>query len=414
MFEPQSSSSTNSQGQPEGGIHQETQVHRDLRKLKHPNIIEFIATIHQPTQHYLMLGWANGGHLRSFWENNPRPVLSRTLIQSFVQQLKGLIDALNELHNHEGGYRHTDIKPENILRVIEDADLGSSTIGVLKISDMGLAKRHTICTDYRLDTNMRSMTIRYRPPEAARWPIKGAIPRRYDIWSMGCVMLEFTIWLLYGRDGLKEFSPENQSTPFFEPRVAGGVRVRPIVTATIKRLLDDPECEGSTALRDILELIRDQMLVVNLRPITSERHLQVPDTNTSIDFTSPKNIRAHSEDVLATMEMIIQKGKSNDCYWFTGQPRDNLPQFGEPRKCATKSGQTGSDNAHLQQPVAPLSIIIDSPKEQVEVAISDSAIGMNSQAALVWFFCFCFLNCSCICKYHVCFVERCPQLRKCI
>lgn len=30
--------------------------------------------------------------------------------------------------------------------------------------------------------------------------------RLYDIWVMGCIMLEFIIWLLYGLDGLDYFN----------------------------------------------------------------------------------------------------------------------------------------------------------------------------------------------------------------
>jgi serine/threonine protein kinase len=159
----------------------EVKAHTDLNSVydggPHPNIIEFIAAIQIERKRCLMFRWADGGNLREFWRSHSKPVLSAQLVKEVIQQLRGLSDALNQLHDYQGipgsSYRHGDIKPENILRIKSDSsgrqadDAHNVDIGTLKISDMGLAKHHTVATALRPPTNMRYSTYRYSPPEAA-------------------------------------------------------------------------------------------------------------------------------------------------------------------------------------------------------------------------------------------------------
>ncbi|KAF1832274.1 HET-domain-containing protein [Decorospora gaudefroyi] len=232
------------------------------------------------------------------------------LILEAIQQLSGLADALRCLHNCKGGYtvdtafetsngqqgihptipirfqdphgeetdyieksntksiRHGDLKPENILRF-----LGQQTgLGTLKIADMDLAKQHIVVTQDRTHlTSTRYGTIQYEAPEAML--LNGPRSRLYDVWSMGCITLEFIIWLLYGNDGLENFYNQlkgdaQQYCQYYE-WAPGEERaeVHKVVRDWIKAMQEtDPECSGNTALSDLLHLVREKLLVVPLPP----------------------------------------------------------------------------------------------------------------------------------------------------
>ncbi|KAK7706010.1 hypothetical protein SLS63_014068, partial [Diaporthe eres] len=155
---------------------------------------------------YFMFQWADGGSLRDFYERSPRPTLNATFVKQVLWQLVGLSSALNKLHNYKkhdkdnGSYRHGDLKPENILRFNNGTE-----VGLLKISDLGLAKHHVFETGIRGPTVTRHGTPLYEPPEVILEP-EIARSRQYDIWSKGCVLLELLVWLMYGYDELSNGS----------------------------------------------------------------------------------------------------------------------------------------------------------------------------------------------------------------
>jgi serine/threonine protein kinase len=209
----------------------EIKAHNDISSLHHPNIIESIVAIARDRKHYLMFRWSDGGNLREFWQSNKRPIPSPALVKDVIKQLRGLADGLEELHNYPGGaYRHGDLKPENILRVkAKRQDESQIDVGILKIADMGLAKHHTVATEFRPPTSMRYTTYRYEPPEVITASPNQGRSRRYDIWSIGCVILEFITWLLYGNEKFDVFNKTivgelGEPSPFFEIVKTTGLR----------------------------------------------------------------------------------------------------------------------------------------------------------------------------------------------
>lgn len=331
----------------------EVKAHIDTNEFHHQNIIEFIAAVTRGNgtrghrgKRYLMFRWADGGNLREFWQNNRKPQVSAALVRDVVNQLWGLADALDKLHNYGGGgssYRHGDVKPENILRVrtkhVAESELD---VGILKIADMGLAKHHTVVTEFRPPTSMRYTTYRYEPPEV----ITGASAnsgrsRRQDIWSLGCVTLELIIWLLYGADVLNEFNNkwvvgerviggQTEQSPYFEIEGKGRnrtVKVHPAVDATMDALSRDQECRAAegTAMKDLLRIVRKKMLVLNLGTATTiglDGSLS-PRNNSAV----PVGTRASARDLCLALDKIIDKGKLNERYWYTGTPRTGLPRL---------------------------------------------------------------------------------------
>jgi serine/threonine protein kinase len=94
--------------------------------------------------------------------------------------------------------------------------------------------------------------------------------RKYDIWSLGCVFLEFAIWLLHGPKAIEGFanakgtgkSSTNPSSPLYEvtDKAARTAKVHQLVSWTIERLQANPQCKEGTALADLLNLIKNRML----------------------------------------------------------------------------------------------------------------------------------------------------------
>lgn len=170
----------------------------------------------------------------------------------------GLADALQALHHQN--FRHGDLKPANILHFNIDGE------GVLMITDFGLSRGYTKKTDRRhAQTRTRASTASYEAPEVYEHP---SMPRsrKYDIWSIGCIFLEFTIWLLYDFKALDCFNRASNGSDysFYKPTPGGLVEIHPAVSAAIDALREDLRCKGGTALGDLVNLIANGLLLIDV------------------------------------------------------------------------------------------------------------------------------------------------------
>lgn len=286
-----------------------------INRLNHKHLIRRTGSFRTDKNYYIMSEWADGGNLREVWarQNVDHTMLNGTRIMQVLEQLHGLADALSELHNRvntkqlNGGtpgplpraetilapsslgvpkvklqvdtdssdstgeehWRHGDLKPDNILHF---KDPTSPWLGTLKIADLGLAKQHAFATSRREDpTAQRFATSHYEAPEVV---IRRHEPRSrlYDIWSMGCIIFEFVIWLLYGYPGLQTFyqekPPTSRDTPYFTANSREDhAQVSDIVTKWMQYMLQfDPECnsQSPSAIGDLLKLVKNHLLVVTL------------------------------------------------------------------------------------------------------------------------------------------------------
>jgi serine/threonine protein kinase len=98
--------------------------------------------------------------------------------------------------------RHGDITPTNILWYHDSDTFEQSLNGLLKIADFGQAEINSKNSKTRPRDVANTLT--YRPPECDAQP--SIIRQSYDIWSLGCVYLEFISWLLGGSSLTKRFS----------------------------------------------------------------------------------------------------------------------------------------------------------------------------------------------------------------
>ncbi|KAI0868002.1 kinase-like domain-containing protein [Hypoxylon argillaceum] len=242
-----------------------------IQGLNNPHLIKHIVTYQRDMVYYVVFPLANGGSLLSFWEQKNEFPRSGELILWALQQMLGLADATRALHYGFQGQihcRHGDLKPANILHF--EGDKGSSLV----IADLGVSSIHDKPTNQRLGATMtKATTLSYEAPEAYDDESKKRPrSRTYDIWSLGCVFLEFTIWLLYNFNAIKNFEHnrhdrhQNPDASFYELRDGKAV-VPQTVEDAVKALKDDSRLRDNSALKALVNLISEKLLV----PVVKDR-----------------------------------------------------------------------------------------------------------------------------------------------
>ncbi|KAI8722678.1 Protein kinase domain-containing protein [Fusarium sp. LHS14.1] len=296
----------------------EAKVLEMMRGLQSDHMIKAIAYYVYDGKHHFMFPWAEHGNLWEFWTKGQRPRLERPYIISVFAQLRGLADAIEQLHDKKI-CRHGDLKPENILCFSQDNNDGSSSPGVrMVITDVGLARDHIERTQFRTSTNTRVSTKRYAGPEMDVAPL-APLSRRFDIWSMGCILLEFVVWMLYGGEELIRCT-ETPITTFYKVKRDEGegvisVEIDPTVQGWISYISKDWRCASGTAIERLVHLITDKLLVVNVQdPIEPSDPTEKPEQQKA--RTHACEMRKGLEDILTDLKTgtidPIGKRRSND------------------------------------------------------------------------------------------------------
>ncbi|KAH8892915.1 hypothetical protein GQ53DRAFT_645907, partial [Thozetella sp. PMI_491] len=235
--------------------------------------------------------WADGGDMVAMWKELDKRSRTPEMVFWAFEQMAGLASALFCLHHYteakhggqddlrEKGHnfseeeiqeygRHGDLKPQNII-VFHDNP--NEPLGRLCITDAGLARFHVKVTSERVaDTVTTGGTIEYGPPEASEKSVRS---RKYDQWSLGCIYLEFAIWLLGGYAEVERFrlarhsgSPQGQ---YFDPgpkdkrgqkSKKSQPKVLPAVSSWIKAVRKDGRCKGDTAFGALITIIETHLL----------------------------------------------------------------------------------------------------------------------------------------------------------
>jgi len=126
----------------------------------------------------------------------------------FQNQILGIIQAVQTIHREYVDYdnsasdtsggqaperrwgRHGDIRPPNVLWFQSTTE----RFGTLVLSDMGLSTFNRIVSRSNQSKKPIHEIPVYHPPEAM---VKGGkINRKFDVWSLGCLLLEMIAWVL--------------------------------------------------------------------------------------------------------------------------------------------------------------------------------------------------------------------------
>lgn len=200
--------------------------------------------------------------------------------------------------------RHGDIKPENILW-FDDA-LGTG--GLLKISDFGESELNSRLSKTKRRSNVVN-TRTYSPPEC---DLETKIIRQSsDIWSLGCVFMEFVTWMLGGVDLWRDFARRRQvwdpvqkmkTDTFFEIFITRTgelrVKVKDAVTQVKNHCpLPDMNCSDlalqffetlhshqncTEFFHGVLNMIQDDMIIVESETVCKTRRMYCEEVTKSL------------------------------------------------------------------------------------------------------------------------------------
>ncbi|RSL99221.1 hypothetical protein CEP52_009892 [Fusarium oligoseptatum] len=273
-------------------------VHDNGPDLNH--LIPLQLTFKHGRDYYLVFPWADG-NLKKFWRQRSANPKDPDEVRWFMAQCSGIARGLRKLHHLStqlssqkaanansvnaingtemilGGKewgRHGDIKPENILWF----ENYKGERDFLVISDFGLTQFNSAHSRSKVQQDqILGYSGTYRPPDLhlENQPIS----QNYDVWSLGCVFLEFLSWFLLGyREAVDVFAQERlkdgpkgevREDTFFtfekgdkEPHdMSKRAMLKESVVQWIEKLHKIPEC--TEPFHSLLDLIQFTMLVPN-------------------------------------------------------------------------------------------------------------------------------------------------------
>lgn len=277
---------------------------RAINQVKHPNILSGLGSLRIGTRNLIIYEWRRGEALSEFWLRKRDPVLEADLVSKVLDELVNLADALCVIHKN--GHSHGALMPEAIL-ISQDGSL----FGKLQLTGLRSSGDYpTSNSPQFLAPELVAGSSSDRPPSA-------------DVWSFGCIILEFMIWLLYGTEALEYFQTclihsESHGSTFYQVTENGNERSveldRSVVTY-MNVMATDPECFGRTALGDLLWILKNDLLVI-------EDHAYSESKNGPAARASFR--RATASSVLTRLRRIREIGKSNATYLFTCSDRPEL------------------------------------------------------------------------------------------
>ncbi|KAK7920290.1 protein kinase domain-containing protein [Apiospora marii] len=155
----------------------------------------------------LLFPWTELGDLKAIWKEHSSPrhdgptgqQVSHAELHSsqwILRECLGIASAVAYIHDlGPHCLLHADIKAENILGFL---DRGSV---ILKLADFGYSK---VVGSASAEVAVKGMahTKTYRAPE---YDIQKTVTTKFDVWSLGCLFLDFVTWDLMGYNEIIEF-----------------------------------------------------------------------------------------------------------------------------------------------------------------------------------------------------------------
>lgn len=211
---------------------------RALRALgdNNPHIVELLAEFYKGGNYHLLFPWPQGT-LRDLWAMTPEETVQKfklgphALKRWLLEQCLGIGRAFAQMHDLS--YAHGRIRPENIFWCYtDDSQPGPLSMGHLKVFDDVVDAR----------------------PAGSLGYLKG------DIWSLGCLYLEFITWYVMGSVAVDKPGPRPEELEPREPSRgkffmwlsamsgqdgAGSVEVMSIYEAKLVSCIHSPRTSGS-------------------------------------------------------------------------------------------------------------------------------------------------------------------------
>jgi hypothetical protein len=194
-------------------------------------------------------------------------------------------------------------------------------LGTLKLADLGRPKQRKGIT--RDQTNQEIDLWRSEAHEAPDIHVNpdASMSRLYDSWSMGTVIFNLIVWMLYGKRQLHNFTDtaavfETQGSPYWTRLGRRSAEVSAMAKLWMSHILRlDVECnrpEG-TVVGDLMKLVRDELLVVDLPPLDFR----------DIDKAA-NGQRSNAARLSYRLKEIRERAHNDEEYLFTGNDRSGM------------------------------------------------------------------------------------------
>jgi len=195
---------------------------------KNSHLISLLATYEKSDHVHLIFPWADAD-LQKYWKDvNRQPLPTEVTARWVARQSLGIAGGIVEIHKHltnntqsskdhenkgtdgrknDSLYgRHGDIKPRNILWFKDGFkdEPDPDGMGTLVITDFGIAEMNSKNSRSGKSNRNIKFSPTYCAPEA-HVP-GGVIGQSYDIWTLGCLYLEFLTWLMGGWKLVHQFA----------------------------------------------------------------------------------------------------------------------------------------------------------------------------------------------------------------
>lgn len=191
------------------------------------NIVAYYGSFQHGETYNLILELANGGDLGEYLKSTQRPQTAQEIHDfwcSLTNVLKGLFrvhQTTEREHHSNTGHTililHEDLKPENIL--LDRPENSTSTYQFQpKIADFGCSDVRNVSPDAQ-DENLsldHHGSPTYSAPEISHHESYKHVGRyrmseAADIWAMGCILSEASVWVALGPAGLDEYTQLRQA-----------------------------------------------------------------------------------------------------------------------------------------------------------------------------------------------------------
>jgi len=231
----------------------------------HERIVPLLHAFKHRHIFHLVFPWADGGNLRDLW-GRVQARLDDATLDWFWAQCLGLADALAAVHDWR--VLHNDIKPENVLCFTREGGGGETdpdepAAWELRVADFGISQR-VGAPDSMVEPTSRHVVTQRSPEfdlkyESVSFPV--------DIWSLGCVYLDFITWLLLGNEERLRFE-RRRVAELGDPDGPGP----PIEEDTYFKIINVPQPGIGEKTVKKVALVKDSVLEV--RPIANIRWRQ--------------------------------------------------------------------------------------------------------------------------------------------
>ncbi len=237
----------------------EHRILSNLSLVRHNHLLAPVTSWQQRDYLYLLFPRARS-NLQSFLLETPPPNLTRDAVLWFLAEIKALADAVRLIHNlgpaglgHVEASKpsrtvasnmtqcfHHDLRPANILVFTKT---GTST-SIFMIADLGLAR-----ISQTFSGSLPYHDEAYSAPDADP-------SRPYDIFSLGCIFLEISLWVLGTATSLDEFAGKRRKvngSDAYWYRAEEKASLKPSVIEVLEDL--QGLTEGRGVFSDLLQLM---------------------------------------------------------------------------------------------------------------------------------------------------------------